>query len=371
MLRQAALNLVTVAATAALLGGIALATVAGSLRSDRPLSFGPRLAFGGAGHDAAPVEPALPSSSSTPYTRLVGVATDPWHVDDWSRAVGRRFDIAMNFYAWSKQHDPTKAFLEAESQGVIPMITWEPWRPVPAALGPERQGAVQARYSNSSIAAGRSDPYIRMFARAVARHPGPVIIRYAHEMNGYWYPWNHDPGAYVKAWRHVVRLFRAEGAHNAVFVWSVNPSLYISDGEQWMQDVRSFWPGARYVDWVGSTMINFGGYKQHTVREYATRIRALRVFDKPLILSEVNVDYADRRTFLPQLRRFLDGSPGIRAVVWSQFPSRGQKTLSRTIPIGNMNWQARRDAFSRRILKAIIADAHHVPMRALRHRPAA
>ena len=34
------------------------------------------------------------------------------------------------------------------------------------------------------------------FARSLARFPGTVYLRYAHEMNGYWYPWSRDPAAY-------------------------------------------------------------------------------------------------------------------------------------------------------------------------------
>jgi hypothetical protein len=76
------------------------------------------------------------------------------------------------------------------------------------------------------------------------------------------------------------------------------------------------------------------------------------------MLSEVNVAFGSRKTFLQDLRRFVDRTPAIRALVWSQFPSRGQATLKRTMPTGNMNWQAYRDPYSRRLLRRIIRDAH-------------
>ena len=66
-----------------------------------------------------------------------------------------------------------------------------------------------------------------MFARSLAGFHGTVDLRYAHEMNGTWYPWSHDPIGYRRAWRHVVRVFRAAGAANVRFVWSPNPSLYL------------------------------------------------------------------------------------------------------------------------------------------------
>ena len=64
------------------------------------------------------------------------------------------------------------------------------------------------------------------FARSLARFPGTVCLRYAHEMNGYWYPWSRGPRAYRWAWRRIVRLFRVAGARNVRFVWSVNANLY-------------------------------------------------------------------------------------------------------------------------------------------------
>jgi hypothetical protein len=308
---------------------------------------------------ANPGESYLPTSM-TQYPRLFGVASDPWHVDDWDRAVGASFDIVMNFYAWSKRRDPTHSFEEAARRGVIPMITWEPWRPVAAVKGPFRQGSLQPVYANAAIASGHQDAYIRMFARAVADHPGPVIIRYGHEMNGYWYPWHRDPEAYVRAWRHVVSVFHAEGAANAVFVWSVNPSLYISDDAQWMDEVTPYWPGGRYVDLVGSTMINFGGIKEHGVTEYVRRIRQLRTFGRPVMLTEVNVDYAVRKSFLRDLSRFLARADWVQGVVWSQFPSRGQATLRKTMHLGNMNWQATHDPASAHMLGEMIQTVHRV-----------
>lgn len=68
----------------------------------------------------------------------------------------------------------------------------------------------------------------RAQARGVRDFGRVVKIRFAHEMNHVAYPWcvgvNGNTGAdYVRAWRHVVRIFRAEGARNARFVWCPLP----------------------------------------------------------------------------------------------------------------------------------------------------
>ena len=53
-----------------------------------------------------------------------------------------------------------------------------------------RRSKQQPGYRNIDIARGAQDRYIVRFARSLARFPGTVWLRYAHEMNGYWYPWS-------------------------------------------------------------------------------------------------------------------------------------------------------------------------------------
>ncbi len=90
----------------------------------------------------------------------------------------------------------------------IPMITWQP-----------------DATTLDAINAGAADAVIRARARAVAAFGRPMFLRFAHEMNANWYPWDgttastpgtHDgPSKYVAAWRHVHDVFVAAGATNA------------------------------------------------------------------------------------------------------------------------------------------------------------
>ena len=44
-------------------------------------------------------------------------------------------------------------------------------------------------------------------------------------MNGNWYSWGYrhtSPAAFVAAWRHIVTIFRAIGASNVTWLWTVN-----------------------------------------------------------------------------------------------------------------------------------------------------
>jgi mannan endo-1,4-beta-mannosidase len=353
--RQLALNAATCVVTLTILGVIALgvnSSVEGTLKTPTPSpvekSIDPLARPLAGGLDPGGRE------AKRCFNRLSGVVSDPWHAPLWEKATGQPVEISMNFTAWSKQSDPRPAFQEAKKRGLIPMVTWEPWEPVPVERGPIEQGRLQPLYSNAAIAAGKLDSYIRFFARAAAEHRDPIFLRFAHEMNGFWYPWSKSPRDYTRAWRHVRRIFREGGARNVLFVWSVNPNLYSRSRRAWLKRIDRYWPGSRYVDWVGSTMINFGGIKNYEVPRFARRISGLRGFRKPVMLTEVNVHFEARVRWLRALRSWLAGAPWVKAMVWSQVSSHAGAQLK----VGNMDWQVLRDPVGARLLGAVFKDNH-------------
>jgi hypothetical protein len=327
-LRRLALNLVTGSATALLLAALAL-----------------------------PAKHVLdaPAHKASPWPqRAFGVYIDPWHVDDWAHDVGAAPQFVAKFEAFSRQR-PIDGFLrESERQGIgRVLVSWEPWTPVPMSRGLAAQFQPQLGYRNADIATGWQDHYISLFARSLAAFRGIVYLRYAHEMNGTWYPWSQAAPSYRQAWRRVVRLVRRAGADNVRFVWSVNPSLYLPQ-RTWVRGLRRYWPGSDYVDVVGSTMINFGGRKDYTVRRFAPRLRALHhIYRKPMMITEANTQHADRLQWLLDLRALLARAPWIKSIAWSQLPSRGKAHLT---GVGNLEWSVTQDPAAAAILQRIIGD---------------
>jgi hypothetical protein len=104
--------------------------------------------------------------------------------------------------------------------------------------------------SLAAIASGRYDAYLRSYAAAVKAFGRRVVLSFAPEMNGHWYDWGYghtSPAVFVAAWRHVVTVFRAAGARNVTWLWTVNVvhcHCHISPPSSW-------WPGSSYVNWVG------------------------------------------------------------------------------------------------------------------------
>jgi mannan endo-1,4-beta-mannosidase len=301
-------------------------------------------------HHRLVTPPRLP----VPETRSFAVYVDPWHIDDWAASIGAQPTVAAKFEAFARKRTVETFSAEAQRRGIrCILISWEPWKPVPARLGIFRQSYPQRGYRNVDIAHGAQDEYIRRFARQLSSFKGTVYLRYAHEMNGFWYPWSWDARDYRAAWQRIVRIFRSAGADNVRFVWSINPNLY-EGPDSWLQNLKLYWPGRAYVDAIGSTMINFGGDKRYAVKRFAPRLRTLHaLYRRPIILTEVNTQYGGRVQWLRSLRALLHRSPWITGVAWSQLPSRGEAQM---VGPGDMNWDAQRDVRAAAVLRGIVDD---------------
>lgn len=82
-----------------------------------------------------------------------------------------------------------------------------------------------------------------------------------------WFIFNHEPDSrinrsegspadYVAAWRRVVDVFRAQGAANVRFVWTLT-NVAFWPGAHGRHAPGQWWPGGRYVDYVGADGYNW------------------------------------------------------------------------------------------------------------------
>jgi len=120
--------------------------------------------------------------------------------------------------------------------------------------------------TTQTINAGTQDAYIHQYARDVSAYGKPVFFRaICAEFNGSWGKYC-SPRAnptlskqdYINALRRVIDIFRAEGAGNAMFVWS--PNTYPRPPVDWGfgPDFADYYPGDNYVDWVGMDHYDYG-----------------------------------------------------------------------------------------------------------------
>ena len=216
--------------------------------------------------------------------------------------LGRRLDVVHWFMNWDTPYDASLVE-EASAGGRIPLITWQP-----------------KHQSVADIAAGKYDGIIRAFADGVRSTPGLVYIRPFPEMNGDWEPWNGHPAEFVRAWRHMVDVFRAEHATNVRWVWCPN----VTDQPRTAANAMElYYPGTRYVD-----VLALDGYNWGTTQSWSSwrsfndifqapyaRITALG--PQPVWIAEVasTSKGGNKATWVANM---LDSKhfPRIRALIW-------------------------------------------------------
>ena len=191
-----------------------------------------------------------------------------WPVTDFAKAAGRRPNVVGYFSGWTQPFE--RSFAErVRSQGAVTIVQIDP-----------------TYASIQRIAAGAYDGYLRSYADSVRDFGHPVIIGFGHEMNAPWYSWGYGhvrPSTFVAAWRHIVTLFRHQGAGNVTWLWTINQD------RPGTGPVASWWPGARYVTWVGIDGYYFRP-SDTFAKVFGTTIDQVRAFtDKPILLSETGV----------------------------------------------------------------------------------
>lgn len=234
----------------------------------------------------------------------------PGMIDRYGRSTGRRPVIVSSYKQWKQQPFVSTELDGVWGHGAVPMITWEPW-------------TLSGRsFPLRAIAAGRYDGYLRRSALAAAAWDRPILVRFAHEMNGNWYPWGRGvrgstARAYKHAWRHVVEIFRREGADNVLWVWSPN----INNSGKY--PFRQYYPGDAWVDWVGPDGFNWAlgrewkSFSQVFARTYAG---LSRLSSRPMLICETGSSQRRGRSKAAWMRRALKLEiprfERIEAVVW-------------------------------------------------------
>ena len=188
-------------------------------------------------------EPRLRFGVSTP-----GGLSASAELDAVTTLAGEAPTVVLAFSDFTRELD-VKGLQAVAARGAVPLVTWEPW-----VAG---QGVTQPAYALDRITAGDFDPYLRRWADGLRAFGGPVMLRFAHEMNGNWYPWaegvnGNGAGDYVAAWRHVRGVVTAAGATNVSWVWSPNVPYTGS------VPLAGLYPGATNVDVVALDGYNFG-----------------------------------------------------------------------------------------------------------------
>lgn len=329
-MRNPILALVVVLALA--LGAYVVWLVVQRDAGERDVTAGPTAAPGSASVDGHP----QPSPDVTeipedlvpdPDRIFVGVTTragpyDLSEAEAFAEAAGERPQVLLFAQDWANSEFDADLFRAVAARDMLPVLSWEPWDYTEEPVIDERRGD-QPRFRLSRILDGEFDPFIERWAQGIAELDFPIGLRFAHEMNGWWYPWaadanENEPEEYVAVWRHVHGIFEEAGADDVIWIWSPN---IVYEGSV---PLDQLYPGDAYVGWLG--VVGYLGYPDEPVDDMETfdeifgetldQLRALS--DLPIVITEVGASPRGGHKarwiehFVEQVQRADD----IRGFIW-------------------------------------------------------
>ena len=180
--------------------------------------------------------------------------------------LGHRPAVTVTFtdlpYTAAQRADLARAVEQVRADGQILLLTLEPFAGLDAVTEEvARQVAADLAEFNASGV--------------------PVIVRLAHEMNGSWYPWGHQPAQYVAMFRMVAAAVH-ELAPESAMMWAPNygggypfgggrfeavpgsaaRAALDTDGDGALTSADDpyapYYPGDDAVDWVGMSLYHWG-----------------------------------------------------------------------------------------------------------------
>lgn len=216
------------------------------------------------------------------------------------------------------------------------------------------KGKPDPNFSLAAIASGKFDSELNQWATDCALFNNRVIVDFACEVNGTWFPWSkEDPRLYIKAFRKVYSIINAV-APQAEFVWHVNY-------DEEYQNVVKYFPGNDYVDYIGASI--YGNYvpKQEPIPFAKLATMIFDILDlisaKPKAISEIGVTEAApgaKAKWIKEAFEYIEASKRYQFVSWwhSKFKGANQSEYTNyRIDSSPEALQAYREAVSSPVFK--------------------
>ncbi len=235
-------------------------------------------------------------------------------------------------------------------------LAWGQWIPGIVSGAQENRSRlmimINTRYGNremitpAQLAAGRGDAWLIALQRSIAQSHEITYVRLMAEMDGYWNAYaaynangssrgaSHSPTAYRQAWRRVTLIMRGGSLPHidGVLRHLGLPRLHASSdlpvakvAMLWVPQVApgdpavagnepgEYWPGRRWVDWVGTDFYSF-----------APNFRGLDTFYNaypglPFVFGEYAVgETADDPGFVDQLYGWVASHRRVRMLIYNE-----------------------------------------------------
>ncbi len=184
-------------------------------------------------------------------------------IEDFEDLVGKKIAWAYFSQNW---YDgiiyPKQAIASISSAGTVPFVRL-------MARSDEIQNHSEQKFSLQHIIDGNFDKELIAWARACKKDDIPILIDFAVEANGDWFPWSgvfnggskldgygdshypDGPERYRDAYRYIIDIFRAENVNNVTWFFHFNLAPF--PDKPWNQ-AKNYYPGDDYIDWIGFSL---------------------------------------------------------------------------------------------------------------------
>jgi mannan endo-1,4-beta-mannosidase len=222
---------------------------------------------------------------------------EPSGVAGLQARVGRKLAVYIKYEPWTFSH--WKNFNRPLHHHRVPIISW--------SAAPTTNAA--------AIANGSQDKIILRAAKHLKALKHPLFLRPFYEFDQ---PSGHPrnigtPATVIAAWRRTFRLFRSAGAANVRFVWSPMAFDFANHTAQ------QFWPGRRFLNWIGPDGYNFPGKTWNSWPEiFNTAYKFSLAHNVPMMIPEVASPVNDPRTpgWITKGAKWIRHHTGVKSVTW-------------------------------------------------------
>jgi beta-mannanase len=236
-------------------------------------------------------------------------APKSYSIEKFSIDYGKRPALILTFLDWGAFPDEN-VVRDVYDRGGILVVTWEPW-----------QAKEKKAVDYDAILDGKANVYIREVALKLKSIGKPVFLRFAHEMNGDWYPWSGQKigsEKYQHLFRYVRKIFDEVRAENVRWVFSINAENIPQENVY-----RDCYPGDRFVDYIGLDGYNWGTTQSwsrwKSFRDIFSGIYedVVRRYKKPVIISEFSSSSAggDKALWIEDALQTMRRMPDVKGFI--------------------------------------------------------
>jgi len=259
------------------------------------------------------------------------------HLNNQLRSLGGNPKYVM-FFRDLVRPFPLETVRSNESRGLVTIISLELtiW---------SRGGGSKIKFLDR-ILSGEFDSQFGRWAHEAARYKKKIILRFGFEMNGSWFSWGGKPQKFIKAWRHVHKLFVNQKAENVQ--WMFSPNVLWGD-KTFAKDIFPYYPGDNFVDLTGLDGYNFGDNKSshHKWESYTNvfevSVKAMQKFPQPLFIAEVGcADDKRKPEWIMDFLTRISVDNRVHAFIWFNYDKRSE---------GESNWRLDSDPQSLKTFK--------------------